>query len=130
MRHPNIDFVQGLYAAYMGGDRDRVTDALAPDIRWHNSGHDALAGTIEGVPAVLDYLMGEDHLDDYSLEVVDILASDERVAVIARSSGRRGTHQVTNDFVQVVRIQDERVQEVWNYNWDQRAIAEVFPVSV
>lgn len=129
MQHPSIDFVQGLYAAYLRGDRERVTAALAPDIRWHNSGYDATSGTFEGVPAVLDFLMGEDHLEDYSLEVVDILASDERVAIVARASGRVGTRQLTNDFVQVIRLQGDRVAEVWNYNWDQRALAELFPVA-
>ena len=127
MQHPNIDLVQALYAAYLGGNRDRVIAGLAPDIRWHNSGFDAYAGTLEGVPAVLDYLMGEDHLEEYRLDVVDMLASDERVAIIATTTGRRGTRHVRNDFIQLMRFQDGRVAEVWNYVWDQRAIAEVFP---
>jgi uncharacterized protein len=129
MQHPNIDLVQGLYGAYLGGDTERVAAAFAPDVRWHNSGYDATAGTLEGVPAVLGYLMNGDHLDDYRLEVVDMLASDERVAVIARTSGRRGTHAIVNDFVQVIRFVDGRVSEVWNYNWDQRALAELMPVT-
>jgi len=128
MQHPNIDLVQGLYAAYMSGDRERVVAAFAPDVRWHNSGYDATAGTLDGVPAVLEYLMGENHVDDYALEVVDILASDERVAVIARTSGRRGTQRIVNDYVQVVRLERDRVSEVWNYYWDQRALAEFMPV--
>ena len=130
MKHPNIDLVQELYAAYLSGDRDRVTLGIAPDIRWHNSGYDANAGTIEGLPAVLDYLMGEDHLEDYRLDVVDMLASDERVAIVAAASGRRGRKQLRNDFVQVMRVQEGRVVEVWNYNWDQRAIAEALPAAV
>src|SRR6187455_1739337 len=128
MQHPNIDLVQGLYAAYMSGDRERVVAAFAPDVQWHNSGYDATAGTLDGVPAVLEYLMGENHVDDYALEVVDILASDERVAVIARTSGRRGTQRIVNDYVQVVRLERDRVSEVWNYYWDQRALAEFMPV--
>ena len=90
---------------------------------------DALSGTLEGVPAVLGYLMGENHLDDYRLDVVDILASDERVAIVGRASGRVGTRPLTNDFVQVIRLEDGRVAEVWNYAWDQRAIAELFPAA-
>ena len=128
MQHPNIELVQGLYAAYMGGDRERVAAAFAPDVRWHNSGYDATSGTMVGVDAVLDYLMGENHMEDYNLEVVDMLASDERVAIIARTSGRRGTERIVNDFVQVIRLADGRVSEVWNYYWDQRAIAEFMPV--
>jgi len=128
MQHPNIELVQGLYAAYMGGDRERVAAAFAPDVQWHNSGYDATSGTMVGVEAVLGYLMGENHMEDYSLEVVDMLASDERIAIIARTSGRRGTERIVNDFVQVIRLADGRVSEVWNYYWDQRAIAEFMPV--
>jgi hypothetical protein len=58
-----------------------------------------------------------------------MLASDERVAVIARTSGRRGTQRIVNDFVQVVRIEQGRVSEGWNYNWDQRALAEFMLVT-
>ena len=128
MQHPNIELVQGLYAAYMGGDRERVAAAFAPDVQWHNSGYDATSGTMVGVEAVLGYLMGENHMEDYSLEVFDMLASDERIAIIARTSGRRGTERIVNDFVQVIRLADGRVSEVWNYYWDQRAIAEFMPV--
>ena len=127
MQHPNIDFVQGLYGAYMSGDSERVAAAFSPDVRWHNSGFDALAGTLTGVPAVLDYLLGQDHLEDYRLDVVDLLASDERVAVVARSSGQHDGKDVQNDFIQLIHLVDGRVNEVWNYVWDQRAIAAVFP---
>ena len=128
MTHPNINLVQGLYAAYLAGDRERLVAAFAPDIRWHNSGYDATSGTYEGPAAVLDYLMGENHMEDYALTVVDLLASEERVAVIARTTGRRATERIVNDFVQVLRIDGERVVEVWNYNWDQRALAAFMPV--
>ena len=40
-----------------------------------------------------------------------------------------GDRSVTNDFVQVIRVADGRVSEVWNYHWDQRALAEAFPVA-
>jgi len=128
VQHPNIELVQGLYGAYMGGDRKRVAAAFAPDVQWHNSGYDATSGTMVGVEAVLGYLMGENHMEDYSLDVVDMLASDERVAIIARTSGRHGTQEIVNDFVQVIRLVDGRVGEVWNYAWDQRALAEFMPV--
>ncbi len=123
MRHPNIELIQRVYSAFMAGDREGVTGLLAPDILWHNSGFDPTAGTYRGVAEVLGYLMGENHMEDFALEVVDTLASDERVALVARSSGRRGDKTIVNDFVQVARIADGRVAEVWNYVWDQRGVA-------
>lgn len=129
MDHPNIDLVRGVYAAYLSGDRDALVGYFDPSIRWHNSGFDATAGDLEGLDQVLGYLFAADHLEDYRLEVVDTLASDERVAVIARTTGRAGDRSVTNEFVQVIRVVDGRVGEVWNYNWDQQALADAFPVA-
>jgi len=128
MPHPNVELVQSVYAAYMNGDRDAVIAALDPDIRWHNSGYDPTSGTLTGVPAVLDYLMGENHMDDYRLDVTDMLASDERVAIVATTSGRRGDQRLVNDFVQLMRVRDGRIVEVHNYYWDQRAVAEFLAV--
>ena len=128
MAHSNVDLVQRLYGAYLAGDRAAMTDSFSPDIRWHNSGFDASAGDLEGVDQVFGYLFATNHLEDYRLDVVDVLASDERVAVVARTSGRIGERQLTNEFVQLIRVSDGRIDEVWNYNWDQRALAEAMPV--
>jgi len=125
--HENIELVQRVYEAYLQGDRETVIAALDPAIRWHNSGYDATSGTYEGTDAVLAYLMGENHVDDYDLQVVDMLASDARVAVIARTSGQLAGTPIANDFVQVIRISDGRITEVHNYNWDQRGLADLMP---
>ena len=128
MDHPNIDLVRRAYAAYLSGDRATIDEVFDPELQWHNSGFDATSGDRRGIDDVLAYLWADNHMDDYRLDVVDMLASDERVAVIARTSGRLGERAIVNDFVQVVRIGEGRVAEVWNYYWDQRAIAEAFPV--
>ena len=126
MPHANIELVQRVYGAYMQGDRDAVRAAFDPGIRWHNSGYDPTAGTLDGPDAVLAYLMGENHMEDYRLEVIDMLASDERVAVVAKTSGRIGDQALVNQFNQLLHLRGGRVVEVWNYNWDQRGLAEAF----
>jgi uncharacterized protein len=130
MRQENIDLVRGVYGAYVTGDSEAVIKAFDPEIVWHVSGYEPNAGTYHGVPAVLNYLMGEDHMTDYALSVTDMLASDERVAVVATTSGRRGDATIRNDFVQLIQIRDGRIVEVWNYNWDQRAIADFMAVPL
>ena|SRR6476620_774923 len=129
MQHSNVDLVRRVYGAYLQGDQAAVRAAFVPDIRWHNSGFDPTSGTMEGPDAVLAYLMGENHVEDYRLEVIDMLASDERVAVVARTTGRKGDRQIVNDFVQLLRIQGGQVAEVWNYMWDQRGLAEFFAAA-
>ena len=89
-----------------------------------------MAGDLEGVDQVLGYLFADNHLDDYRLEVVG--HPRERRAGRGRSRERPAapaTGRITNDFVQVIRVADGRVSEVWNYHWDQRALAEAFPVA-
>jgi ketosteroid isomerase-like protein len=129
VEHPNIDLVRRVYAAYLPGEREVMTTLIAPDVRWHNSGFDANSGDLAGIDAMFGYLFADNHLEDYRLEVVDMLVSEQRVAVIARTSGRRGDRTIVNDFVQLIRIDGGRIVEVWNYNWDQRALAEAFPVA-
>ena len=130
MTHPNIDLVMKLYGAFMSGDSATIGAAMSPDITWHNSGTDPTSGDHHGVPAVLAYLGAEDHMDDYGLDVVDMLASDTRVAIIAKASGRRGDARFTNEFVQVIELHDGVVTEVWNYNWDQAGLAEFASVPI
>ena len=124
MDHPNIDLVRSLYGAFMAGDAEQLRAAFAPDVRLEVSGFDPTAGTYEGVDAVLGYFFAADHMDDYRLDVVDMLVSETRVAVIAKTSGRRGDRTIVNDFVQAIRLIDGKVVEIRNYAWDQRAIAE------
>ena len=102
MPHANVELVQRVYGAYMRGDREAVRAAFDPGIRWHNSGYDPTAGTLEGPDAVLAYLMGENHIEDYRLEVIDMLASDERVAVVAKTSGRIRDQAVIVEAVDII----------------------------
>ena len=122
--HPNVELVTTAYGAFLTGDNDTIAASLSPDIVWHNSGTDPTAGDHHGIPAVLAYLGADDHMDDYGLDVIDILASDTRVAVVAAASGRRGDERFTNRFVQLLEVRDGVIAEVWNYNWDQQALAE------
>src|SRR5690349_18526618 len=108
----------------MNGDADTLRGAFAPDVRLDVSGYDRTAGIYEGIDAVLGYFFADDHMDDYGLEVVDMLASDERVAVIAKSSGRRGERSIVNDFVQVIVLRDGKVAAIRNYAWDPNAVAD------
>jgi ketosteroid isomerase-like protein len=128
MTHPNVDLVAGLYGAYMSGDRAAVLEKLAPDVVWRNAGADAEANTVRGPEAVLEYLLGDDLMDDYQLDVTDMLASDDRVAIVASTSGRRGDTRIVNDFVQLVTIADGLVSDVRNFYWDPSAVAAFLQV--
>ncbi|HEX2680771.1 MAG TPA: nuclear transport factor 2 family protein [Candidatus Dormibacteraeota bacterium] len=128
MKHPNIDLVERLYAAYLSGSREAIAAACSPDVQWNMSGYGEGSGTVIGIPAVLDYLYADKHMDDYAVEVSDMLASDTQVAVVARSSGRRGQRTIVNDYVQLFTLEGSRIVSVHTYNWDQRGLAEFMAV--
>jgi len=128
--HPNIALVERTYEAFRTGDTESVAAALSPNVRWSTSGWGPTAGTVEGVPAVLAYLFEDNHMEDYGLEVLDVLASEEQVAVVARTSGRRGNRHIVNDYIQLIRIVDGLVADVRTYHWDQRALAEFMAVPI
>lgn len=129
MQHVNVEVVQQLYTAFREGDEATITAALSPDVTWHSSGTDEASGTFHGREEVLGHLFGGAPMDEYRLDVIDVLTSEDRVAVIARSSVRRGEHRLVGDFVQVMRIADGAVVEVWDYKWDQAAAAQFSALS-
>lgn len=126
MEQAALATVQAVYGAFLQGDREAVRERLAPDVRWHNSGLPPVAGEIAGPDAVIDYVMGENHLEDFQLEVIDMLSSVERVAIVSRTSGRIGDVRIVHEYIQLMRVSDGRIAEVWNYTWDQQGLAAAF----
>jgi len=121
----NIELVQHLYGAFMQGDREAVRAAVSPDVTFSAPGSSAVSGTWRGADAVIEHLFeGDPLVEDYRLDVVDMLASDTRVAVIATTSGLRDGRRIVNDFVQVLTIAEGRVAEVRNYAFDLAGLEE------
>jgi ketosteroid isomerase-like protein len=122
--HHNLEIVQSLLHAFATGDRDTLARHLAADIVWRQSGHDRFAGTYHGIDEVLGHLFSDEHFEDFGLEVVDLLASDERVALVARSTVCSGELTLVNEFVHVMRLADGVVQENTVYVYDQHGVAD------
>jgi hypothetical protein len=53
------------------------------------------------------------------MELVGVLAGTRRVAIIGRTTARSGDRHIVNDFIDVLRIENSPVAEVWQYHWDQ-----------
>ncbi len=54
--HPHIARMREAYLAFGKGDLDALQEIWSPDLRWHTPGTHPLAGTYEGIPAVLGFL--------------------------------------------------------------------------
>ena len=129
MTHPNIELVARLFTAFASGDSEAIASGMSPEIRWHSSGFDGTAGDYVGIPAVLAYLHGEDHAPQTQMRVLDVLASDDRAALVARTSAADGTKSLDDEWVLLLHLVDGMVDEAWTYKWDQRAWAAFLPAG-
>lgn len=123
----NIEIVQQLYGAFMQGDVDGVRARLSPDVEWREPDYQGDGGTYAGPDEVIAHLFeGEPLVENYRLDIVDMLESSQRVAIVAATSGTRDGRQITNEYVQLVTIDNGQVSAVRNYCWDPRSLREFF----
>ena len=126
----NIEIVQSLYAAFAAGDREGVRAGLSEDVQYREPDYTGDGGVYTGPDAVIAHLLDGDPLvEDYRLDVVDMLTSEHRVAVVAVTSGLRGGAPIRNEFVQVVTLEGDRVSAIRNYMWDPQNLRDVMASS-
>ena len=120
----NADAVRGGYVAFAKGDMQAVGALLAADICWHMPGHSPLAGTYRGPGQVFKYLATIASLTagTYRVQVRDVLASEDHVAVLVREIGQRGDARLDADEVHMWRMTDGRAAEFWPYRQDSEAV--------
>lgn len=110
----NNDQVHRLYAAVGAGDRGTVEALLAPDVVLHVPGTHPGAGEVCGRAAVLRALAAG--ASTTTTEVLDVLTGRGHVAVYCRVRGEGGFN---NPTLHLLRVQDDRVAEIWFHNRDQ-----------
>lgn len=121
----NIEIVQSLYAAFAAGDREGIRAGLSEDVQYREPNYTGDGGVYVGRDAVIAHLLeGDPLVEDYHLDVVDMLASEQRVAIVAVTSGVRGGQAIRNEFVQVMTLEGDQVSAVRNYMWDPQALRE------
>lgn len=89
MGHPNEGTVRDIYAAMARGDGRAIGAPIHTDAVWHIPGHSQLTGTYTGLNEVFDFWrrVAEMSDDGLRLEVLDVLANDERAAGLS-AAGR------------------------------------------
>ncbi len=123
--HPHELVAQELWRAVSTADVEALGRVFTEDLEWHASGRGSKAGTFRGPEAVLDYLagIGED-AERFDSELVDILVGRVHTALVTRVSGERGGKKLESGFVLLLRIEGDRIAEVWAIPRDQLSIDE------
>lgn len=127
--HPNEALVRDYIDAGKQGDYDAIRAIMHEDVVMHFFGRNPVAGTHRGREETWASTTEEwepRQLQFEILEVNDIVVNDERAVLImdVRISGPEKS--VDLHRVDVYRIEDGRIVELWVYDHDQYALDELF----
>jgi uncharacterized protein len=128
MAHPNEELYREGFEAFQKGDTETVKGQFADDIVWHVGGRSPFAGDYKGSEEVIG-LFGrqmEATGGTFKLELHDLLANDEHVVALVRTTAERNGKTLNQPGVHVVHIRDGKLAESWFHPSDQYAADEFF----
>ncbi|MGG7508432.1 nuclear transport factor 2 family protein [Plantibacter sp. YIM 135249] len=111
-------------ASLAAGDMTALASTLHPDVVWHQPGTHPLSGDHVGPAAVLALLGGMMERSAGSLVVAtdaSIVGGDLVAATVTFTGTREGRAPLHQHGVDVFRVQDDRIVEVWLMSEDQAA---------
>ncbi|MCX4783614.1 nuclear transport factor 2 family protein [Streptomyces sp. NBC_01264] len=115
---------QAYYESLVGGDMERLGGLLADDIVWHQPGAGALSGIHRGRDAVLALFgefMGRSH-GTFRLVVREVMVNGPLVAAtVDFTADRPDRAPLGMSGVDLMRIEEDRITEVWLFSQDQAA---------
>ena len=123
--HPNEAVVRGTAQASIDGDPAAFAERTHEDMLVHFPGSGVLAGDYRGRGA-LGRRMREIAGAPVQIEVVDVLGSDAHAVGVYRMTARRGDTTLSWLHMNLYRIVDGRVAEVWQNPYEQDAVDAFF----
>lgn len=114
--------------AAMAGDWDTAFGFFADDIALRIPGRSEFAGEHRGKQMAIDYIRtarARSEGADVELELIDRLASDERVALLVRERFHREDGVLEIRRANVYRVIGDQIVEVWIFEADQYAVDEL-----
>jgi hypothetical protein len=120
----NIATVRRFYDAGPSDDDAERHPFADPAIVWHVPGANHVSGRYEGAAAVFEEMPAKmQPLDEWSIDVVDLMANDDLVFATVTLQGRRGDHAVACPGGHVFRLDAQaRIVEAWGFVRDQGAL--------
>lgn len=129
--HANASLARGLFTAFERKTAFALRGFFADDAVWHLGGSSRLAGTYRGRREIVRFLGSLPRLTDgtYASRLIDVLASDERAAVLYRATGRREGRELDIDQLLLFTLRDGVVTEVLALPSDQSAFDEFWGMT-
>jgi uncharacterized protein len=124
-----LDVIDRYLAAMRSGDRETGYGFFADDIVFQIPGRSQFAGTHRGREAAVRYIesaVARSHEAEVELELIDTLASQERVALIVRERFKRDDGVVEIRRANVYRIRGGQIVEIWIFEANQYEVDALF----
>lgn len=124
MSSENVRIVREYFEAVAAGDLAKLPTLLSDTLVWHQPGASDLSGKHEGRDAVFG-LIGkfmERSQGTFRFDSIgNILANGDLVAVTLHFSASTQDRSMSMPGIDVLRIEDGKIQEVWVFSDDQLA---------
>jgi ketosteroid isomerase-like protein len=115
--------------AVQRGDWETGLGFFSDDVVLHVPGRSELAGEHRGREAARRYLeaaLARSHGAEVEVELIDMLASQERVALLVRERFSRGGGAVELRRANVYRLRGQEIVEIWIFEANQYEVDQLF----
>lgn len=122
MTSTNIDIARTYFQAVQHGDMAGLGDLIDADIVWHQPGANQFSGDRKGQGAVFGMLaqMMETSQGTFAIDKIhSLMGNGDLVAAHVHFAGRRGDTSMAMDGVDLLRIQNGKITEMWLFSSDQ-----------
>ncbi|MBI2169800.1 MAG: nuclear transport factor 2 family protein [Actinobacteria bacterium] len=117
--------VRAAYAALARGDLDGLAARAHPDLAWHETGAHVFAGELKGRDQVIERIRaGLALLDEFTIEVTDLVEDGDRVTALVNWTGLAGTESVRIKTVHMHEVRDGLIVESFLTPIDESAVDE------
>ena len=120
----NINIVKKYFEALSSGKFDELGQLLADDIIWHQPGQGQFSKTYHGKDELfslfgrfMEVSLGTFQID----EVRAIMSNGDLVSAIIHFRASRDNKEISMEGVDLMRISNGKIQEVWLFSEDQEA---------
>lgn len=120
----NINILQTYVNSLSKGDMETVGKLLADDVIWHQPGGSHLSGLHTGKQKLFEHLGKFMQLSDNTFRVSkvgSVMANDDMVSATLHFMAERQDRTLSMDGVDVMRIDEGKIKEVWLFSSDQAA---------
>ena len=126
MAHPNAEVAKKAADKLAAGDLQGFLEFHTEDVVIHLPGRNQISGDHEGKDAVAKMFQKQFQILDGppKIEIHDVLASEDHVAVLANQTFTRGGKSFTTPNVVLLHVKDGKITEAWVQPQDQYAADE------